>query len=68
VLAGLERIGAVQTSTLSTLEPVTTVLVGALLLGESMTMVQSIGGGMIVAAAVLIARSGGGSSTKPREP
>jgi drug/metabolite transporter (DMT)-like permease len=58
VLAGLERIGAVQTSTLSTLEPVITVLVGALLMGESLSWIQMIGGGLIVLAAVIVARCG----------
>jgi drug/metabolite transporter (DMT)-like permease len=57
ILVGLARIGPVQTSTLSTLEPVTTVLVGALLMGQRLSPVQMLGGGLIVAAAVIIARS-----------
>lgn len=65
VLAGLERIGAVQTSTLSTLEPVMTVLVGAAFLHESLAWAQIIGGGLIVIAAIVIAR--GGSSSVPSE-
>src|SRR6185436_19091626 len=37
ILVGLVRIGPVQTSTLSTLEPVTTVIVGATLMGQELS-------------------------------
>jgi drug/metabolite transporter (DMT)-like permease len=49
VLVGLERIGPVQTSTLSTLEPVMTVLVGAAFMGQNMTAIQIVGGVLIIA-------------------
>jgi drug/metabolite transporter (DMT)-like permease len=57
VLIGLARIGPVQTSTISTLEPVTTVIVGATLMGQELSPLQIVGGGLIVAAAVIVARS-----------
>lgn len=56
-LAGLRRVGAVQASTLSTLEAVTTVAAGAAFLGEAFSPIQIIGGVLILAAAVMIARS-----------
>ena len=57
ILIGLARIGPVQTSTLSTLEPVTTVIVGATLMGQELSPLQIAGGGLIVVAAVIVARS-----------
>jgi drug/metabolite transporter (DMT)-like permease len=56
-LAGLRRVGPVQASTLSTLEAVTTVIVGAAFLGESFQAVQIGGGALILAAAIVIART-----------
>jgi drug/metabolite transporter (DMT)-like permease len=57
VLIGLTQIGPVQTSTLSTLEPVTTVIVGAALMGQTLSVLQIVGGALIVVAAVIVARS-----------
>ena len=68
LLAGLQRIGPVQASTLSTLEPVTTAIVGATLMNDRLTTVQFIGGGLILIAAVLIARAGGAAETAEPEP
>jgi len=59
LLAGLRRIGQVQASTLSTLEPVTTAIVGATLMNDRLTAWQLVGGGFILVAAVIIARAGG---------
>ena len=56
-LAGLRRIGAVQASTLSTLEAVTTVIVGAAFLGDAFKPIQILGGALILIAAVMIART-----------
>jgi drug/metabolite transporter (DMT)-like permease len=53
ILAGLERIGPVRTSTLATVEPLVTVLVGAIALREELSWVQWIGGGLILIAAIL---------------
>jgi drug/metabolite transporter (DMT)-like permease len=55
--AGLERIGPVRASTLSTVEPLCTVLLAALVLDETLAAVQLVGGALILAAAVLIARA-----------
>lgn len=48
-LAGLERIGAARASILSMLEPVVTVLLSALLLGEGLGPLQLLGGLLVVA-------------------
>ncbi len=55
-LAGLRRIGATNAAMLSTLEPVVTVLLTVLLLGESFKPVTLLGGGLILAAVLLLAR------------
>jgi drug/metabolite transporter (DMT)-like permease len=55
-LAGLERIGPTNAAMLSTLEPVVTVLLAALLLGETLKLVTLLGGGLILIAVILLAR------------
>jgi len=55
--AGLERIGPVRASTLSTVEPLFTVALAALVLGETIAPVQLAGGGLILGAVVLLARA-----------
>jgi drug/metabolite transporter (DMT)-like permease len=55
--AGLERVGPTRAATLSTLEPVVTVTLAAVVLGETIAPVQVAGGALILAAVVLIARS-----------
>jgi len=55
--AGLERIGPVSASTLSTIEPLTAVLLGTIVLGETLAPVQLAGGALILAGAVAIART-----------
>ena len=55
--AGLERIGPVRASTLSTIEPLCTVVLAAIILDESLAPVQIAGGVLILAAAGLIARA-----------
>ncbi len=57
-LAGLSRIGATNAAMFSTLEPVVTVLLAALLLGETLKPVTLMGGGLILAAVLLILRGG----------
>jgi drug/metabolite transporter (DMT)-like permease len=54
--AGLERVGPVVASLLSTIEPLVTVLLGALVLGERLSLLQGVGGLLILAAVVLLAR------------
>jgi drug/metabolite transporter (DMT)-like permease len=56
-LAGLKLIGPTDASMLSTLEPVVTVLLAALLFGEILQPVTLLGGGLILAAVLLLARS-----------
>ncbi len=53
-LAGLKRIGPTDASMLSTLEPVVTVLLAALLLSETLQPVALLGGGLILAAVLLL--------------
>jgi drug/metabolite transporter (DMT)-like permease len=54
--AGLQRLGAADASTASTLEPLTTIVLAAIFLGEVLTPLQLAGGAAIVIAVVLIAR------------
>lgn len=55
--AGLARVGATQASTLSTIEPVFTVALAAVVLGERIAAVQLAGGALILAAVLLLARA-----------
>jgi drug/metabolite transporter (DMT)-like permease len=56
-LSGLERIGPTNAAMLSVLEPLVTVVLGALLLGETLTSAMLLGGGLILGAVLLLARS-----------
>ncbi|MGN6229602.1 MAG: DMT family transporter [Trinickia sp.] len=58
--AGLTRLGAARTSMLSTLEPVVTVLLAAILLGERLMPLQWLGGVAVLAAVLWLVRAGGG--------
>lgn len=51
--AGLKHIGPSRASTISTVEPVVSVVLAALVLGESFTMLQVLGEGLILVAALL---------------
>jgi drug/metabolite transporter (DMT)-like permease len=55
-LAGLARIGPTNAAMLSVLEPVVTVALAALLLGETLQPVTLLGGALILAAVLLLAR------------
>jgi drug/metabolite transporter (DMT)-like permease len=55
--AGLQRIGPTRASTLSTLEPLVTVTLAAVVLDERIAPVQMAGGALILVAVVLLARS-----------
>jgi drug/metabolite transporter (DMT)-like permease len=57
--AGLERIGPVRASTLSTIEPLCAVVLAAIVLDETLAPVQLAGGALILAGAVAIARARG---------
>ncbi len=54
---GVQRIGAVDASMLSTIEPVASVLLAWGILGERLTVWGLIGGAMILLAAILLARN-----------
>jgi drug/metabolite transporter (DMT)-like permease len=53
-LAGVARLGPTTASIVSTLEPVFTVGLAALILGESLRPLQAAGGALVLAAAVLV--------------
>lgn len=55
--AGLKRIGPTAASTLSTCEPIVAVALAAIVLGESITPIQLIGGLFIIAAVIVLARA-----------
>ena len=65
-LAGLARIGATRTAIISTLEPVTTVVLAGLLLGEDLGPLRLAGGAVVLAAAVLVARNVPPELAEPR--
>lgn len=54
---GVARLEAGRVSVISTFEPVVTVVLGALLLGEPVTLFVVAGGGLVLAAVLLIHRS-----------
>ncbi len=56
-LAGLERIGPTNAAMYSTLEPVVTVLLAALLFGETLDPLALLGGGLILAAVLLLTQA-----------
>ena len=58
MLAGMRRIGAVRASTLATIEPVVTTVVGATLLYEQLLPIQIVGGALIIVAAIVVALTG----------
>lgn len=55
---GLERLGASDASTLSTLEPLVTIGLAVVVLGETVTGIQLAGGALILAAVIYLARHG----------
>jgi drug/metabolite transporter (DMT)-like permease len=56
-LAGLKRIGPTEASLLSTLEPLVTVLLATVLLGESLPLFSLLGGALILAAVFLLTQA-----------
>ncbi|WP_126445365.1 DMT family transporter [Sulfuricystis multivorans] len=53
---GIEKLGAADASTLSTLEPLVTIGLAFLVLGEAVTAVQLAGGALILVAVIYLAR------------
>jgi drug/metabolite transporter (DMT)-like permease len=56
LFAGIERIGAPTASIVSTFEPVVTVVLAGLVLGESLSLVEATGAACVIAAVRLLAR------------
>jgi drug/metabolite transporter (DMT)-like permease len=57
-LAGLARVGPTRASIVSTLEPATTALLAALVLGEGLSALRLLGGAVVLVAAVLVSLTG----------
>lgn len=53
-LAGVRRIGSTPAATLGVLEPLTSLVLAILLLGEKISWLQVIGGGVLLASSVLV--------------
>ncbi len=64
LLAGLDRIGPVATSTLAAVEPLATAALSVAFLGERMGLIQVLGGACILAAVLILARA----SSSPMPP
>jgi drug/metabolite transporter (DMT)-like permease len=56
--AGMQRLGATDAATISTLEPVVTLLLAYAILGETLGMKQLAGAFLVVCAVLVLARSG----------
>ncbi len=54
--AGLERVGPTNASVLSTFEPVTTVVLAAVFMGEAVSPLRIAGGALILMAVILLAK------------
>lgn len=62
---GIQRLGAADAATLSTLEPVVTTVLAAIVLGEHITSVQTAGGALILVAVIVLARYGQSKAARP---
>ncbi|MFT3758604.1 DMT family transporter [Thauera sp.] len=56
---GIRHLGPADAATLLTLEPVVTIALAAIFLGEAFTPLQMLGGAIVLAAVVWLARAGG---------
>jgi drug/metabolite transporter (DMT)-like permease len=52
-LAGLERVGPTRASTISTFEPIVSVVLATVILGETFSLLQVLGGMLILAAVIV---------------
>jgi drug/metabolite transporter (DMT)-like permease len=66
--AGLSRLGAPDASTLSTLEPLATILLATFFLGERISNFQILGGTIILCAVIVLARYGGSDTVMHKSP
>lgn len=60
---GVARIEAGRVGVISTVEPVVTVVLGVLLLGEVVTLTAALGGGLVLAGVLVIQRRSGDTET-----
>lgn len=60
-MVGMQKVGATNAALISTLEPLVSVTLAAWLLGESLTFVKLVGGGLILSAVLILAK---GSATQ----
>lgn len=65
---GMRHLGAADAATLSTLEPVVTILLAAVFLNEALQPLQLVGGAVILVAVVWLARIGAGESGPLSKP
>jgi drug/metabolite transporter (DMT)-like permease len=63
--AGTKRVGAAQASLISTVEPIWTVALAAILLGERLTPIQLLGGALILVAVVIAQTAPASAATAP---
>jgi drug/metabolite transporter (DMT)-like permease len=56
-LAGLARLGPVRTTIYSTVEPVCTVVLAAVVLGEPVTALRALGGALVLGGVLVLARA-----------
>lgn len=67
-MAGLERVGPTNASMLSTVEPVVTVVLAAVLLGETVSTVNAAGGALILSAVIVLTRGVAGEEKAIKSP
>jgi drug/metabolite transporter (DMT)-like permease len=65
--AGARRIGAAQASLVSTIEPVWTISLAALLLGQSLTPMQAVGAVLVIVGVVIAQTAPPGEGPEPLE-
>jgi drug/metabolite transporter (DMT)-like permease len=65
--AGARRIGAAQASLVSTIEPVWTIALAALLLGQTLTPIQLVGGVLVIIGVVIAQTAPPGEGPEPLE-
>jgi len=66
--AGLQRLGPTSTSVLSTLEPVVTVALATWLLGDTLSAVQGVGGGLVLVAVIWLSMTQRSAAVVPAPP
>jgi drug/metabolite transporter (DMT)-like permease len=66
-LSGLKKLKSSEASMLSMAEPITSIVVAAIVLGERLAPLQLLGGGAVLAAMVLVARGEKTPAASPQE-